>query len=162
MNFSGFELSPTQKGAVTEYLVSSILMMTSRGRLSPFMPLSDDHGIDLLVLDKVTNKILAIQVKSAIANAKRKTVRFDLRKATYQTDSNRFLLAVLFDPDKAVITMSWLIPMNKMDSVSYDATSRFNLSPSTSATTTDSYRPYRHDNPQALVKAVLDVTDPSY
>ena len=112
MTFSEYRLTSTQKGAVTEHLVASVLTLASDGRLSPFMPMSDDDGVDLLVLDKVTNAVLAIQVKSAIANASRKTVQFDVRKATLGVHANRYLLAVLFDPDSVAIALSWLIPMS--------------------------------------------------
>ena len=57
------KLSSTQKGKVTEQLVAATLILASNGRLSPFVPLSDDHGIDLMVLDKDTHKTLTIQVK---------------------------------------------------------------------------------------------------
>ena len=71
MNSGDMELTSTQKGTVTEHMVASLLMLASGGRLSPFMPMSDDHGIDLIVLDKITNISLAIQIKSAIANPNR-------------------------------------------------------------------------------------------
>jgi hypothetical protein len=69
-------LTSTQKGTVNEYLVAASIMLASSGRLSPFVPLSDDHGIDLIALDKLSQRSVCLQVKSAIASAKRKTVQF--------------------------------------------------------------------------------------
>lgn len=157
MTFSEYRLTSTQKGAVTEHLVASVLTLASDGRLSPFMPMSDDDGVDLLVLDKVTNAVLAIQVKSAIANASRKTVQFDVRKATLGVHANRYLLAVLFDPDSVAIALSWLIPMSDVPTVSVAQATKFALSPSTAATTADRYQPYRHATPHALAEALLQV-----
>lgn len=48
-------LTSTQRGKIAELHVATALMAQSNGRLSPFEPLSDDHGIDLVVLDKVTS-----------------------------------------------------------------------------------------------------------
>ena len=157
MTFSEYRLTSTQKGAVTEHLVASVLTLASDGRLSPFMPMSDDDGVDLLVLDKVTNAVLAIQVKSAIANASRKTVQFDVRKATLGVHANRYLLAVLFDPDSVAIALSWLIPMSDVPTVSVAQATKFALSPSTAATTADRYQPDRNATPHALAEAVLQV-----
>lgn len=77
------DLSTVQKGKVTEALVASTLTLASGGRLSPFAPLSDDCGIDLMVLDKKTHRTLALQIKSRIANPARPTVQFNIRKASF-------------------------------------------------------------------------------
>ena len=67
---SGTQLSSTQKGKVTEQLVASALLIASNGRLALFVPLADDHGLDLIVLDKVTRRTIAIQVQSAISDTR--------------------------------------------------------------------------------------------
>ena len=76
-------LTSTQKGKVNEYLVAASILLASSGRLSPFVPISDDHGIDLIALDKASQRSVCLQVKSAVANPKRKTVQFDVQKSTY-------------------------------------------------------------------------------
>ena len=70
-------------------------MLAYSGRLSPFVPISDDHGIDLIALDKANQRS---EVKSAVANPKRKTVQFDVQKSTYRPAPDHLLLAVLFEP----------------------------------------------------------------
>ena len=148
-------LTSTQKGAVTEHLVAGVLTLASGGRLSPFMPMSDDDGVDLLVLDEETHGVLAVQVKSAIASQNRKTVQFDVRKATHSDHANRFLLAVLFDPATVSIAMAWLLPMSRVAEVSVTQAEKYALSPSTATDTADRYRPFRYEGPQALADAVL-------
>ena len=149
------DLSSTQKGKVTESLVACTLMLASNGRLSPFVPISDDHGIDLIVLDKLTHRSIAVQIKSAIANPDRSTVQFDVRRATHSETGDRYLLAVLFDPVRVSLAMSWLIPMSKVPEISVETIGKFALSPSTSLTSRDRYRSFRHDDAATLAQAVL-------
>ena len=49
-----YEVTATQKGAIGESIVAIQLIVESGGRLSPFEPLADDDGIDLLIYDKQT------------------------------------------------------------------------------------------------------------
>jgi hypothetical protein len=142
------ELTSTQKGKVTEALVTCTLMLASGGRLSPFLPISDDQGIDLIVLDKTTQRSIAIQVKYAIANPARGTVQFDVRKATHNEAADRYLIAVLFDPLKVALTTSWLIPMSSLSEVSVQQAGKYALSPSTSPNANDRYRYCRNESPQ--------------
>lgn len=55
-------LTSSQRGKIAELHVATALMSQSGGRLSPFEPLSDDHGVDLMVVDKVSGNALPIQV----------------------------------------------------------------------------------------------------
>lgn len=148
-------LTSTQKGKVNEYLVAASILLASSGRLSPFVPLSDDHGIDLIALDKSSQRSVYLQVKSAIANAKRKTVQFDVQKSTFRPVPNLLLLAVLFEPTTVSVGTSWLIPMADVPSVSVEQPDKYALSPSPVATSRDRYQPYRHEGPHALVETLL-------
>lgn len=150
----GVQLTSTQKGKVTEQLVASALLIASNGRLAPFVPLADDHGLDLIVLDKVTRCTIAIQVKSAIVNATRGTVQFDVRKQTYSKVESEYLLMVVFEPAHMALAASWLIPMSVVPSVSTEQPGKYALVPSLKATTKDRCRPYRYDNARALVAAI--------
>jgi len=148
-------LTSTQKGKVNEYLVAASILLASSGRLSPFVPLSDDHGIDLIALDKVSQRSICLQVKSAVASAKRKTVQFDVQKSTFRPVPNLLLLAVLFEPATVSVGTSWLIPMVDVPSVSVDQPDKYALSPSPVASSRDRYQPYRHEGPHALVESLL-------
>jgi hypothetical protein len=152
-------LTSTQKGKVNEYLVAASILLASSGRLSPFVPLSDDHGIDLIALDKASQRSVYLQVKSAVASHKRKTVQFDVQKSTFRPVPNLLLLAVLFEPTTVSVGTSWLIPMADVPSVSVDQSDKYALTPSTVATSRDRYQRYRHEGPHSLVAALLEMLD---
>lgn len=59
------QLSSTQKGTIGELIVSAGILEASNGRLSPFRPVADDDGLDLLILDKDSRCTLPLQVKPA-------------------------------------------------------------------------------------------------
>lgn len=151
----GAQLTSTQKGKVTEQMVASALLIASEGRLAPFVPLADDHGLDLIVLDKETRRSVAIQVKSAIANAARETVQFDVRKATHSATDGEYLLLVHFDPVRMVLAAFWLIPTASMATVATEQPDKFALRPSIKPDARDRCRQYRHDDAHALVAALL-------
>lgn len=155
----GTQLTSTQKGKVTEQLVASALLIASNGRLAPFVPLADDHGIDLIVLDKVTRRSIAIQVKSAMTNASRGTVQFDVRKQTYSMAKGEYLLMVVFEPARMALAASWLIPMAVVPTVSTGLAEKYALVPSLKATANDRCRPYRHDDVYALAAAIQKELD---
>ena len=155
----GTQLTSTQKGKVTEQLVASALLIASNGRLAPFVPLADDHGIDLIVLDKVTRRSIAIQVKSAMTNASRGTVQFDVRKQTYSMAKGEYLLMVVFEPARMALAASWLIPMAVVPTVSTEQAEKYALVPSFKATANDRCRPYRHDDVHALAAAIQKELD---
>jgi hypothetical protein len=148
-------LSTVQKGKAVEALVASTLILASDGRLSPCVPVSDDCGIDLLVFDKITHRILPIQIKSRIANPSRQTVQFNVGKATLGDLPNRFLLGVLLDPESISMTASWLIPMARLSEVSTEKLEMYSVKPSFSADTRDRCRMYRHDTASDLTAAIL-------
>jgi hypothetical protein len=53
-------LSSTQIGVLAENLVAN----EPEGRLSPFQPIADDDGIDVLIYDKITGNALPVQIKA--------------------------------------------------------------------------------------------------
>jgi hypothetical protein len=83
-------LTSTQIGAIGENLLVNAVMKESEGRLSPFHPLADDDGLDVLFFDKKTGGSLAVQLKCrTVALRKRNseergnTIHFNVRKATF-------------------------------------------------------------------------------
>ena len=153
--------SAVQKGKVTESLVASTLILASDGRLSPFAPLSDDCGVDLIILDKVTRRTLCLQVKSRIVNPSRQTVQFGLRKSTLSNGAKHYLLGVLFDPRNIALTASWLIPMARIPDLSVDKPDRYSLSPSTDLGSRDRYQAFRLNSASDLAEAILRELDGS-
>lgn len=148
-------LSSSQKGKVTETLLAATLILASGGRLSPFVPISDDHGIDLIVLDKQTHRSIAVQVKSAIPNAARGTVAFDVRKATHSEAPGRYLIAVAFAPANVALTASWLIPLSEIANISNETSDKYKLSANPSPTSNDRYARYRQVDAKAMADAVV-------
>lgn len=138
-------LTSIQKGRVAELLVAYALLVASNGRLSPFVPFVDDHGVDLIMLDKFTRRSLALQVKSAIASP-----QFDVRKATYNGEAGDYLLLLRFDPARLALTASWLIPMAAVPEVATAQSEKFALRPGLKA----GPAPYRYDDAHGLAAAV--------
>lgn len=133
-------------------------MASSGGRLSPFTPVSDDHGVDLVVVDKETGQSVQVQVKAWLATESdaRRTVQFDLRKATYRADETAsVLIAVVLDARRMNLDVAWLIPMKVVPKIATEQTTKYALTPSRSPSSRDRYSPYRHLNAGDLAKAVL-------
>lgn len=151
-------LSSSQKGKIAEYFVATALIAASSGRLSPFVPVSDDHGVDLIVRDKATGRCVAIQVKSWLAQAqseRRGTVQFDVRKATYQGADDLILLALVLDVQTMAMEVSWVIPMSRLPDVAVQRADKYALVPSRSLTSRDRYSGYRCETTGSIVEAIL-------
>jgi hypothetical protein len=155
-------LTSTQIGKVGETIVAAQLMLTTKGRLSPFLPIADDGGIDFLVYDKVTHRALPVQVKSRVNKGSRvgsRPVQFDVRRATFATRRDSFLLAVLLDLARGEVQRAWLIPMSKLAKVSQRDTKTFSITPSPSDTSKDRYAPYRCDAMDEVATRLLAYLD---
>ena len=121
----------------------------------------NSSDLDLIVLDKVTRRTLAIQVKSAIASPSRGTVQFDVRKVTHSGTDREYLVMVVFDPARIALTASWLIPMAVVPDVATTQAEKFALVPSLNAGSGGRYRPYRCNDVRALTAAVQRALDGS-
>ena len=100
----------TQIVAIAENMVANALMLESGGRLSPFSPVADDDGIDLLVYDKESGASIPVQIKSRTVTLKKRdshergnAVHFEIRSATFKSDRFAYLVAVLLTEDGAGI-----------------------------------------------------------
>lgn len=148
-------LTSTQKGAVTEQAVAIALVLASNGRLSPFAPLADDHGIDLIVADKETGVLLPLQVKSWTGEpTKSGTIQFDVQKKTFREQAETLLVGLLFDTKSASIRQSWLMTMDDVERLASNYVEKFALRPSVRQDTNDKYRPFRHETVRSLVNAI--------
>jgi hypothetical protein len=150
-------VTSTQIGKACESLVACSLMLGSKGRIAPFMPLADDDGLDLLLLDKLTGKAIAVQVKSRTGTdaGTRGTVQFDVRRKTYTTRYGGLLLAVLVDVEKVAIGQSWLVPMEELPKVSNKKPDVLAIVASTLETSKDRCRHYRCETVVELVERLL-------
>lgn len=156
-------LTSTQRGKIAELHVATALMAQTDGRLSPFEPLSDDHGIDLVVLDKVTGASLPIQVKSWFLNPAKevKTVQFDVQKTTFSDGKPGILICVVIAPETMGILSSWIIPTKDIPRVATERPTKYALAPSLLETSKDRYIPYRHRSLDTFAQNVLELLNPT-
>lgn len=75
--------SSTQKGATSENLLINTILKASDGRPSPFRPVADNDGIDVLFFDKLTERAIATpQCCKSGTTVRDKTSHFEVRKST--------------------------------------------------------------------------------
>ncbi len=155
--------SSTQIGAIAENLVSTALMLESGGRLSPFLPLADDDGIDLLIYDKSTGKALPAQVKSRTVTLNRagttqrgNQVHFEIRRATFRADRFGIAILVLTGSDGYSIERSWVVPAAQLSEIARVTAKTIVLRASMSEKSADRCTPYRCHSPAELHAKVMD------
>ncbi|MCK4624561.1 MAG: hypothetical protein KAV00_04565 [Phycisphaerae bacterium] len=138
-------LSSTQKGALAENIVGNELMLQSQGRLTPFKPMADDDGIDLLIYDKQTRISIPLQVKSRAKglNKSPNICHFGVQTATFSKSKNTYLIAVLMTEDMRSVERAWLIPMRILPRLARDGKTKFVVRPNWSDSSKDKYSTYR-------------------
>ena len=156
-----FSVTATQKGAIGESIVAIQLILESGGRLSPFEPLADDDGIDLLIYDKQTGYSAPLQVKTRTGTVKRNpnTVHFEVRRATFDSNVDGFVLAVLLDPDGYEVVRAWLLPMRDLPGVAGSNENRFVIRPSKKMDSKDKFMPYRYEGIAAVAERLCEHFD---
>ena len=149
-------LTSTQRGKIAELHVATALMTQSGGRLSPFSPISDDHGIDLVIMDKATGKALPVQVKSWLLSPERpvRTVQFDVRKATFSEMTAGVVIAVVMDAETLAMSMAWMIPLSDIPTLATEQPTKFVMAPSRMERSADRYIGHRHTTIASLTRAV--------
>lgn len=158
MNFQE-KLTTTQRGKIAELHVATALMAQSAVRLSPFEPLSDDHGVDLVVWDKVTGAALPVQVKSWFLQADKqvRTVQFDVQKTTHSEGQVGAVVCVVIDPETLAIVVSWVIPLRDISDVGTNRPNKFALAPSRVEDSNDKYTRYRNHTLAGMGESVMDL-----
>ncbi len=156
----------TQIGAIAENLVANALMVESGGRLSPFAPVADDDGIDLLIYDKKSGRAMPVQVKSRTITLKKRgsqqrgnVVHFEVRAATFRSNRYAYLIAVLLSEDASRIECAWLLPMRELPTIASARTSKYVIRASRSLTSSDRYSQYQCKDMNALVARLLKTFD---
>lgn len=162
------KLTSTQIGALAENLVANELMIESGGRLSPFIPIADDDGIDLLVYDKTTGKSIPIQIKSRTStltkpgkNEKGNTVHFEIRSAALKNEEHAYFLAVLLSQDLRTTERAWLLPMKDIPKMLNKRTtqSKYIMRPSKSLTSGDKFSSCRCENISEVSQRIIKLFD---
>jgi len=149
-------LTSTQRGKIAELHVATALMAQSSGRLSSFGPISDDHGIDLIALDKMTGRALPIQVKSWFLSADRpvRTVQFDLQKSTFHNAKTGAVVCVVMNPDTLTMQIGWVFPVMEVASLATDRRDKFVFAPSRMEGAKDRYAGHRHSDLASLTAEI--------
>lgn len=150
-----FSLTSTQRGAIGESVVAAGLMLASGGQLSPYKPIADDDGIDLLLVDKLSRAIVQLQVKcrTKVDDPRAETVQFDVQTGTFAEGAKGYVLAILLDG--ATFRKGWLIPLARLRSVARTAAEKLVIVASAKEGTKDRFQPYRHDDFGGLARAIL-------
>jgi hypothetical protein len=155
-------LTSTQIGAIGENLLINAVMKSSDGRLTPFQPLADDDGLDVLFFDKLTGASVAVQLKcrtTTIRNPYTKklgnTVHFQVRQATYKEARRAYLVAALLDEPLTNFQAMWFIPMQVLPHMGKDIGGNWVIRPSRSAASADKYTPFRCMTPEALAQRIV-------
>jgi hypothetical protein len=146
----------TQIGAIGECLVAAGILEASGGRLSPFKPVADDDGMDLLIFDKETRKAIPLQIKCrrGYDDPKARTVQFDTRLKTFTRKGEGYLLCLKLDG--AAIETLWLIPAEDLETVAKKSPTHFIVVPSTKPTAKDRLTPYRVNAFSEVAARILD------
>ncbi len=155
-------LTSTQIGAIGENLLVNAVMKASDGRLTPFQPLADDDGLDVLFFDKLTGSSVAVQLKcrtvtirDPYTGKRGNTVHFQVRQATFKEARRAYLVAALFNEELTSFVATWFIPMAVLPTMSKDIGGKWVIRPSKSATSADRFSPYRCMTPEELAQRIV-------
>lgn len=141
-------------------------MLESQGRLSPFVAMADDDGIDLLVYDKLTGHALPAQVKSRTATLKKRgsesrgnIVHFQIRAATFRVERFAVAILVLLGQQSYLIETAWVIPMRVLPEVARASTNRLVVRASRAPESSDRYSSFRCNSPAELYARIQQELD---
>ena len=158
-------LTSTQIGAIGENLLANAVMKASDGRLSPFQPLADDDGLDMLFFDKETGNSVAIQLKCRTKTLYKRnseergnTVHFEVRQATFNETRHTYLVAALLNEKLTDFIAIWFIPMAALPEVGNQRADKIVIRPSKAKSSADRYCEYRCQTPKELAEKILGFT----
>ena len=151
-----YRLTSTQRGKIGDLQVATVLMAQTDGLLTPFVPLSEDQGVDLIVLNKKTGVSLPIQVKTwfLVPQHPPSRVQFDLNKATYSEGQRGAVVCVALDASTLAVSISWVIPLRRVAEVGTEQPKKYALAPSRLENSEDKYREFRCHTISELATAV--------
>lgn len=159
-------LTSTQIGAIGENLLINAVMKASEGRLSPFAPIADDDGLDVLFFDKLTGQSVAIQLKCRTTTIRKRgseekghQVHFQVRQATFNEARRAFLVAALINEKLSDFVCTWFIPMNRLPELGKDISGKYVIRPSKAPSSADKYTEFRCASPSVLVERMLTLCE---
>ena len=159
-------LTSTQIGAIGENLLVNAVMKASDGRLSPFQPLADDDGLDVLFFDKLTGNSAAIQLKCRTVTLFRpgtkergSSVHYQIRQATFNEARRAYLVAALFNDELTHFIATWFIPMSSLPSMARNISGKWVIRPSKAEGSADRFTPYRSFTAHDLAQRIIAVCE---
>jgi hypothetical protein len=159
-------LSSTQIGAIGENLLINAVMKASDGRLSPFQPVADDDGLDVLFFDKVTGNSVAIQLKCRTATLKKPKsnergngVHFEVRKSTFNEGRRAYLVAALLNDDLTHFIATWFMPLAVLPEVARSGATKWVIRPSKATNSADRFVSFRCITDQELALRIIQLCD---
>jgi transposase len=149
-------LSSQQKGKIVESQIANLLILLSKGTLTPNLPIVDDYGIDIVLGRKGSVDSLFIQVKSRFKTSSRQQNRLDfqIEKQKMVIDQKAFLLCVYFDQTIDSIKTMWLIPSSEVKSNAIRLKKYYRIACSYSDASEDKWAKYKVDA-EALVRKLI-------
>lgn len=159
-------LTSTQIGAIGENLLVNAVMKASDGRLSPFQPLADDDGLDVLFFDKQTGNAVAVQLKCRTSTVRKRSsdergsvVHFQVRQTTFNQARQAYLVGALCNEDLTQFIVTWFIPMSDLPSLARDISGKWVIRPSMAENTKDRFVPYRCNTTGELADRIIAICE---
>jgi hypothetical protein len=163
---NNYKITTTQVGSLAESIVANNFIIFSNGRLTPFKPIADDVGIDILIFDKITGLAIPIQVKSRRNTLyKRGTqdrgnlVAFNIRKATLNLKHETILLCVLISDNPLAIEMAWMLTAEKMVKVANNKKSVYTIIANKQVGSKDKFKEFQYHDFSKVVEKVKKYFD---
>ncbi len=107
-------ISTKQKGDIAEARIAELITLYGDTCLSCYRPISDDEGIDLIVKEKGSLKILYIQVKSRFGDDLGSVSVMNVKKNCVSDKVSMGLVFCLFDTSKGDLwDYVWFVPASE-------------------------------------------------
>lgn len=91
-------LSTMAKGDIVEDRIKETILLYGQGELSVYKPVSDNEGIDLIVVKNGMFQPLFLQVKGRFKLRKGNSLLCDVRLKTFKPHHSYFVVGAFFDP----------------------------------------------------------------
>lgn len=157
------KLTSTQIGVLAENLVANELMIESKGRLSPFQPMADDDGVDILIYDKKTGKAIPLQIKARTNTINKRgkqersnTAHFTVRKISCEAPRQTMLLCVLLAQNLRSTERAWLLPLSKLSKIANAKEFTYAIRPNKTLASNDKYKIFQCENIKEVAKRLTD------
>jgi len=153
-------------GKAAEYLVASVCILATRGKLNVSTSIVDDEGVDIVFHLRDATATLAVQVKARMTDGsvvRRGRFQAQVRSTTFRARQDLDVLFVLVDNVNGLIQTAWLVPSREFERLHGTPTKKGGLRFSASIRdgTSDQWSPFRVSAAELPVKIIerLEVLD---